>query len=174
MGLGSKLAAKDGHLEFSIAFGLKDAVQDLKQAVTDSPEGFWLAAHGFRPVVAELIPLADGKELAEGEEQAWGPWVDVLPPVIDPEAPLDPKIWRLNKEGVLGDFADLEPVFGGDFSGKKRGLRVVPSEFITFFSHSMRPFTPLFTGRFSRFYDKMDVTNRRFPLILKHHSLLFQ
>lgn len=116
---------KTEFLELPIPIALTDAVHELRQLIVESPEGFWLGAFGLVPVVAELVG-----EVKEGEEAVWGPWTDIPQPAVDAkEGPLDPKIWRLTNEGVLGDFADLAPVFGGDeFEGKKRGLKVVVSE----------------------------------------------
>lgn len=115
---------KTEFLELPIPIALTDAVHELRQLIVESPEGFWLGAFGLVPVVAELVT-----EAKDEEEAVWGPWTDIPQPVVDDKGPLDPKIWRLTNEGVLGDFADLAPVFGGDeFEGKKRGLKVVVSK----------------------------------------------
>ena len=118
---------KKPFLELPIPIALTDAVHELRQLIVESPEGFWLGAFGLVPVVAERVG-----EVKEGEEAVWGPWTDLPEPVVDAnESPLDPKIWRLTDEGVLGGFADLLPVFGGDsFEGKKRGLKVVVSKYL--------------------------------------------
>lgn len=92
--------------------------------ILESPEGFWLGSFGLIPVLAELL------EEAKDEQQAtWGPWKNIPQSEITSETlPADPNVWRLTNEGVLGDYSDLKAVFGGNFDGKKVGLKVVSSE----------------------------------------------
>jgi protein TIF31 len=119
----------EGFLELPLPSQLSDAVHDLKAIITESPEGFWLGSFGLKPIVSEEIKPDEQPTEGEQAEIKWGPWVDMVPPSVDPEAgPVDPKMWRLTNEGVLGDYADLSAVFGGSFEGKRRGLKVVPSE----------------------------------------------
>lgn len=93
--------------------------------IVESPEAFWLGAFGLVPIVAEAVGKPE-----EGEEQKWGPWSVMTPPKENETAgPIDPKMWRLTDEGVLGDYADMGAVFGGSFEGKKRGLKIVVSAY---------------------------------------------
>ncbi|KAK4706107.1 protein TIF31, partial [Phenoliferia sp. Uapishka_3] len=117
----------DGFLELPIPVTPTDAVQELRNLITESPEGFWLGAFGFVPVEAEEIV---GEE-KEGEEKSYGPWVDMTPPVQDPKSTIvDPSMWKLTADGVLGDFCELSAVFGsGEVENKKRGLKVVLTSF---------------------------------------------
>lgn len=116
-------ASSTEFLELPIPLSLTDAVHELRQMIVESPEAFWLGAFGFVPVVADALG-----EPKEGEEQKWGPWTAMTPPEVDEKAgPIDPKIWRLTDEGVLGDFADMGSVFGGSFERQKKGLKVVVS-----------------------------------------------
>lgn len=105
---------------------MSDSVQELRNLITESPEGFWLGAFGFVPVLADEL---EG-ELKEGDEKSYGPWVEMTPPVQDPESTVvDPSMWKLTADGVLGDFCELSAVFGAPVEGdsKKRGLKVVLS-----------------------------------------------
>lgn len=109
----------DGFLELPLPVGFTDPIHELKQLITESPEGFWLGAFGLAPVFAEQQSGS-----TEGEEEKWGPWQRVQPPADATPA----EAWRLTNEGVLGEFADLQNVFGlSDWKGKRRGLTVVPS-----------------------------------------------
>ena len=52
---------------------MSDSVQELRNLITESPEGFWLGAFGFVPVLADEL---EG-ELKEGDEKSYGPWVEM-------------------------------------------------------------------------------------------------
>lgn len=121
----------EGFLELPIPVAPTDAVQELRGLITESPEGFWLGAFGFVPVIAQEIVA----ELKEGEEKVYGPWVALVPPPVDPKATIpDPKAWKFTTEGVLGEFCELSAVFGDETpEGQKRGLKVVPSAFLLAF-----------------------------------------
>lgn len=119
-------------LALVLGITLNDVVNDLSQLVRDTPEGFWLGAFGMVPVVAKALDSLAADQVPEDETPAgesipvnWGPW-EALAPAPDE---LEGKSWRLNRHGVLGDFADLVNVFGGaDWTGIKRGLKIVPSK----------------------------------------------
>lgn len=134
-------ANSEGYLELPLPSQPTEAVHDLKSIITESPEGFWLGSFGLKPVVAEQIGAsAAGKEHQSGEQavdgeaeeqtKQWGAWKDLEAPVLaaGEEQVDEAKIWRLTSEGVLGDYADLTAVFSGDFEGRRRGLKVVPSK----------------------------------------------
>ncbi|KAM0748930.1 hypothetical protein T439DRAFT_303695 [Meredithblackwellia eburnea MCA 4105] len=123
----------DGLLEVPYPVTAADAVQELKNILTESPEGFWLGAFGFVPVVADQVGTTSVETGVEGEEPqevpTYGPWYPLNPPTPDPKAPIaDPKVWRLNSEGVLGDFCEIATVFA-DLEGKKAGLKLVYTSF---------------------------------------------
>jgi hypothetical protein len=136
----SSSAYDAANISFPITIPATEAVQDLAQLVRDTPEGFWLGSFGFRPVVAKR--LGSHKE-GEEERSEWGEWEAMVQPVRDVTlkvGAIDEKAWRLNNEGVLGEFSDLVNVFGGGaaaFEGLRRGLQVVPSELL-FFRQSSR------------------------------------
>jgi protein TIF31 len=127
-------ANSEGYLELPLPSQPTEAVHDLKSIITESPEGFWLGSFGLKPVIAEEIVgqlSADdqqGDATAESVKQ-WGAWKDLEPPVAAAGQQIDEaSIWRLTTEGVLGEYADLSAVFSGEFEGRRRGLKVVPSE----------------------------------------------
>ncbi|KAL8280766.1 hypothetical protein RQP46_006770 [Phenoliferia psychrophenolica] len=113
-------ANSEGLLELPIPVAPSDAVQELRNLITESPEGFWLGAFGFVPVEAAELP-------SEGDEKVYGPWVEMQAPTPDPTTTVvDPNMWKLTPDGVLGDFCEMAPVFGtAEVEGKKRGLKVV-------------------------------------------------
>ncbi|KAK4057736.1 Intracellular distribution of mitochondria [Microbotryomycetes sp. JL221] len=126
---------KDDFLELPLPSQLTDPVHELKQIITESPEGFWLGSFGLRPVVAQqLSPSKTDNDSTQQDDQVkWGPWTGLTP--SEDQQPVAGSInsnaWRLTNEGVLGDYADLSAVFGGsDFDiTQRRGLRVVPTAF---------------------------------------------
>lgn len=122
------------HLALLIPIQTTDAIRDLVQLIADAKEGFWLGAFGLIPVTCKAIPAKE--EPKEGVETVieWGPWEQMELPTLDtslPSGEVDVNYWKLGRNGVLGDFADLTNIFGGDqtrFEGMKRGLKVIPSE----------------------------------------------
>ncbi|KAM0793668.1 hypothetical protein ACM66B_001098 [Microbotryomycetes sp. NB124-2] len=120
---------KDGkYIELVLPSQLTDPVHELKQIITEAPEGFWLGSFGLRPVVADKVDTSGHKD---EQEPTWSDWTDLEPTNQETPAPgaINPNAWRLTSEGVLGDYADLAVVFGGDFDNKRRGLKVVPTAF---------------------------------------------
>ncbi|KAI5475665.1 eukaryotic translation initiation factor 3 subunit CLU1/TIF31 [Pseudohyphozyma bogoriensis] len=113
-------------LELPINIAPSEAtVAELRQLITENPEGFWLGSFGLVPVEAKQVKAAEGESPAE-----WGPWSKLEAPEQSSSAdPVDPTMWRYTGEGVLGDFMDLSAVFSGVADGVRRGLQVVPTSF---------------------------------------------
>ncbi|SGY95264.1 BQ5605_C036g11483 [Microbotryum silenes-dioicae] len=123
---------KDNHLEIPLPSQLQDAVLDLRNVITESPEGFWLGHFGLRPIVSDRIP---------GSQTEWGPWVDLPEPSTEQQQQQPAQQqggdvseftgWRLSNEGVLGEYADIAAVFGSGegYENRRRGLKVVPTPY---------------------------------------------
>ncbi|GAA5879898.1 hypothetical protein JCM8547_005313 [Rhodosporidiobolus lusitaniae] len=136
---GQAKSTPDNFLELPLPLALSDAVHDLRNIITDAPEGFWLGAFSLAPYYAEEIKK-DG-EVAEGEEKQYGKWKKLQPPPRKEHAAgAEPDLtqWALTKEGVLGDYADLTACFGDAefWQDKKRALKVVFTSFTNTSMHS--------------------------------------
>ncbi|GAA5828024.1 hypothetical protein JCM11251_005695 [Rhodosporidiobolus azoricus] len=136
---GQAKTTTDGYLELSLPLALTDAVHDLRNIITDAPEGFWLGAFSLAPYYAEEV-ISNG-EKKDGEEKQFGEWKKLLPPPGKPHtgAEPDPKQWALTKEGVLGDYSDLTACFGAEpefWEGKKRALKIVFTSYSNTAMHS--------------------------------------
>ncbi|KAK4046395.1 Intracellular distribution of mitochondria [Microbotryomycetes sp. JL201] len=124
---GATKSADGKYVELSLPSQLTDPVHELKQIITESPEGFWLGSFGLKPVVADKL---GEHETEDGtQETNWSEWKELLPAEQPTPGAVNPEAWRLTSEGVLGDYADLAAVFSGDFDDKRRGLKVVPTAF---------------------------------------------
>lgn len=114
-------------LELPIPISAQDAVHELRQIIVESPEGCWLGAFSLVPVYSDLIEGGvEAGEGVEGQAAKWAEWKELKAPepIKIQAGVVDNKTWRLNNEGVLGDYADLGAVFDGEWETRKRGLRV--------------------------------------------------
>ncbi|KPV77917.1 uncharacterized protein RHOBADRAFT_50445 [Rhodotorula graminis WP1] len=146
----AKSTTDSAFLELPLPIALSDVVHDLKNIITDAPEGFWLGAFSLAPVYADELAPVDGDDSAPSH----GEWTALSPPA--PQTPVlgaqpDPKQWALTKDGVLGDYADLTGVFGGEpefWEGKRRGLKVIFTPFAaaTMHTHLLKVRDTLFSS----------------------------
>lgn len=116
------------YTQLALALGYHDLVQDLRQLVLDTTDGFALGSFGFVPCQA-----------AAGSGDKDADWTDLTPPSPNEgaEADDDKPFWRLTPDGTLGDYTDVQTVFpqpAADSPAQEQqqqrwGLRVVETTF---------------------------------------------